>query len=91
MPVEPIGAIVLHPSVSGSTPHPERPVVSVIMPTYNRLQLLRDAVESVLAQTYSAWELIVADDGSTDGTRPYLEALERGDQRNSSLRSGKAS
>lgn len=52
------------------------PLVSVVLPTWNRLPLLRKAVASVLAQTHRDFELIVADDGSTDGTRDYLEALE---------------
>jgi glycosyltransferase involved in cell wall biosynthesis len=51
------------------------PLVSVVLPTYNREAYLRQAVESVRAQTYPAWELIVIDDGSTDGTLPYLSAL----------------
>ena len=49
--------------------------VSVILPTYNRLPLLRQAVESVFHQTYGDWECIVADDGSTDGTHDYLSEL----------------
>ncbi len=52
------------------------PVVSVILPTFNRLKYLRPAVESVFAQTLSDWELIVADDGSDAETRTYLKALE---------------
>jgi glycosyltransferase involved in cell wall biosynthesis len=50
-------------------------MVSVILPTFNRLQFLRPAVDSVFAQTYTDWELIVADDGSNDETRLYLGAL----------------
>jgi len=51
------------------------PVVSVIIPTYNREAYLREAVESVFSQTLSDLVLIVVDDGSTDGTRPYLRTL----------------
>lgn len=47
--------------------------VTVCIPTFNRSQLLPIAIESVLKQTYSNWELIVCDDGSTDGT-PKLMA-----------------
>jgi glycosyltransferase involved in cell wall biosynthesis len=51
------------------------PVVSVIMPTYNRLEYLPLSVESVFAQTLPDWELIIADDGSGDETRAYLQSL----------------
>jgi glycosyltransferase involved in cell wall biosynthesis len=53
------------------------PLVSVIIPTFNREGYLREAIDSVFAQTYANWELIVADDGSTDGTRAYLATLDR--------------
>ena len=45
----------------------EKELVSVIIPTYNRLELLKRSVESVMAQTYENWELIVIDDCSDDG------------------------
>lgn len=57
------------------------PVVSVVLPTWNRLTYLRAAIESVRAQTWPAWELIVVDDGSTDGTAEYLAELSRADER----------
>lgn len=44
------------------------PTVSVIIPTYNRRDLVREAIVSVLAQTYQDFELILVDDGSDDGT-----------------------
>ncbi len=48
------------------------PAVSVIIPTHNRLPMVLNAVESALAQTFGDREIIVADDGSTDGTAAAL-------------------
>ncbi len=47
--------------------------VSVIVPTFNRREMVREAVASVLAQTVADFELIVVDDGSEDGTAECLE------------------
>ena len=49
------------------------PKISVVIPSYNRADKLGSAIESVLAQTYSACEIIVVDDGSTDATREVVE------------------
>jgi len=59
----------------------QTPLVSAVIPVYNRLPLLREAIASVRAQTHEAWELIIVDDGSTDGTAEYLAALAAEDPR----------
>ena len=58
-----------------------RPLVSVVIPTYNRRQLLERAVESVRAQTYDHWELLIVDDGSADDTASYGAALQASEPR----------
>jgi glycosyltransferase involved in cell wall biosynthesis len=52
------------------------PVVSVILPTFNRLQYLPDTVASVFGQTFQDWELLIADDGSDAETMAYLKTLD---------------
>ena len=54
---------------------------TVILPTYNRASLLDRAIQSVVAQTFLAWELIVVDDGSTDNTRQLVEQYQQSDPR----------
>lgn len=58
-----------------------RPLVSVVLPTRNRVQLLRAAVQTVLEQTWEELELLVVDDASTDGTAEYIEAQRQADAR----------
>jgi glycosyltransferase involved in cell wall biosynthesis len=58
--------------VSSSGP----PAVSIIMPTFNRLEFLKPAIASVFAQSFDAWELIIADDGSSEPTRSFLKSLQ---------------
>jgi len=53
------------------------PLVSVIIPTYNRAWILREAVDSVLAQDFGDFELIVVDDGSSDDTREILDTYQQ--------------
>lgn len=49
------------------------PLFSIIIPSYNRLHTLPATIESVMKQTYSDFEIIVADDGSTDGTANWVK------------------
>lgn len=56
-------------------------LVSVIIPAFNRADCVGHAIASVQAQTYPHWELIVADDGSTDGTAAQVEEHARRDSR----------
>ena len=62
------------------------PLVSVVIPTHNRAHMIRRAVDSVLGQTFRAFELLVVDDASTDGTREVIEAI--GDPRVRCIRRG---
>lgn len=67
----------------------QRPSFSVIIPTYNRAGLVTQAVQSVLSQTLDDHEIIVIDDGSTDGTRrslqPFRDAIRYFRQENRGL------
>ena len=50
-----------------------QPLVSIVIPAYNSMPYLEEAIESVLSQDYPKIELIVLNDGSTDNTREFLE------------------
>ena len=52
-----------------------KPLVSVIAPVYNVYPYLRDCVHSVQAQSYQNWELLLVDDGSTDGSGELCDGL----------------
>jgi len=54
------------------------PFFSIIIPTYNRAHTIRRPIESVLAQTFTDWELIIVDDGSTDDTKSVVESYQDG-------------
>jgi glycosyltransferase involved in cell wall biosynthesis len=57
------------------------PIVSVVMPVYNSEAYLADSIGSILAQTFTDWELICIDDGSCDGSLEVLRRFERADSR----------
>lgn len=57
------------------------PRVTVVMPTFNRLELLKESLASILNQTFTDYEVLVIDDCSTDGTQEYLREMSRKDAR----------
>src|SRR5712671_5414891 len=62
-------------------PLPEQPLVSILISSYNYGEYLGDAIESALQQTYDKLEIIICDDGSTDGSPRIIERYRTLDQR----------
>jgi glycosyltransferase involved in cell wall biosynthesis len=60
---------------------PESPKISVILPTFNASQFISDSVHSILGQTFSNFELLIIDDGSTDNTKLIIQSIQKTDQR----------
>jgi len=59
----------------------QNPLVSIVLPTYNGEKYIVQALESILAQTYQNWELIVVDDSSTDSTNDIVSSYVEKDSR----------
>ncbi|MDR1125621.1 MAG: glycosyltransferase [Deltaproteobacteria bacterium] len=62
-------------NVRGAAENPGRELVSVVLPTYNHLKFLPDSIGSLLRQDYPNLEIVIVNDGSTDGTGDYLASL----------------
>jgi len=75
----------MHP-VQTNDPMAETPLISIVLPTYNGATYLAQSIESCLAQTYTNWELIIVDDGSTDKTPEVIEEYLKSDDRIRSIR-----
>ena len=57
----------------------QHPVVSVIVPVYNVLPYLQESLDSLLVQTYPLMEILIIDDGSTDGSGAVCDAYQEKD------------
>ena len=75
------GAAFVHRARQQAAALDDPPLVSVILPTKDRGDVLATALDSVLAQTYPHWELLVVDDGSTDDTAAVVADYARRDDR----------
>lgn len=54
----------------------ETPLISIVMVNYNQEDYLKESIDSVIAQTYQNWELIIVDDGSTDASVEIIKSYE---------------
>lgn len=73
-------------TVKEGVQQPQRPLISIVLPTFNGSRFLRESIDSILAQTYREWELIVVDDASTDNTPQIIAEYRDRDKRIRSVR-----
>ena len=59
----------------------QHPFFSIVIPVYNRFELVQDTIKSIFNQTFRNFEIIIVDDGSTDGSGSKLDDLYSGDDR----------
>lgn len=59
----------------------DKKLISIVMPAFNAEKWIKAAIESIQKQTYSNWELIIVNDGSTDNTQGVCEAYCKKDKR----------
>ncbi|MBQ8250583.1 MAG: glycosyltransferase family 2 protein, partial [Alphaproteobacteria bacterium] len=71
----------IHTYIHTSKPHTNDPLVTVIMPTYNRSHEVEKAIQSILSQTYKNFEFIIINDGSQDNTLFILKKWQKKDKR----------
>ena len=57
------------------------PAISICIPTYNGKQYLPECINSIIAQTFGDFEVLICDDQSSDGTLDYARELAKGDKR----------
>lgn len=57
------------------------PKVSIVLPTYNGQQYIRESIDSIISQSFSDWELIIVNDCSTDSTEQIIKEYEKSDSR----------
>lgn len=70
-----------HRKFKVSPPKTKEGLVSVILPTYNRIDFLKKRLDEILSQSYSNLELVIVNDGSSDGTEEYLNEIKSLDER----------
>jgi glycosyltransferase involved in cell wall biosynthesis len=80
-PIELWGLVERGTAWAAAAPLRATPLISIVMPTRNRPEALRAAVQSVVAQSYPRWELVVVDDGSATATSDVMAEMADGDRR----------